>query len=93
MTQQVSDRTKQDEVIKYFVNGEEVTHAFQKAPERKILKLTMREILESAGFTPAEDFELARDSDHTIYAAPDEEVPVENGDRFTATSKGPTPTS
>ena len=93
MTQQVSDRTKQDEVIKYFVNGEEVTHAFQKAPERKIFKLTMREILESAGFTPAEDFELARDSDHTIYAAPDEEVPVENGDRFTATYKGPTPTS
>ena len=82
-----------DEEIKYFVNGEEVIHIFQKSPDRKIFKLTVREILTSAGFKPAEDYELSRDADHVTYASLDESVPVENGERFTATFKGMTPAS
>lgn len=80
-------------VIKYFVNDEEVTHTFEKPPERKGFTLTVRDILESAGFTPVEEFELTRDSDHHLYDSLDEEVPIENGERFTATFKGSTPVS
>ena len=82
-----------DEEIKYFVNGEEVIHIFQKPPDRKIFKLTVREILTSAGFTPAEEYELTRDADNHTYESLDDEVPIAHGDRFTATHKGPTPAS
>ena len=87
------NQSENDEEIKYFVNGEEVTHSFHKPPDRKIFELTVREILASAGFTPAEDYELTRDADHHTYVSLDKKVPVENGEKFTATYKGPTPAS
>ena len=95
MTQQpdTTKRATQPEVIKYFVNEEQVEHAFEKDPERKRFLLKVREILESAGFTPAEDWELTRDAGNHTYQSLDEEVPVENGEKFTATFKAPTPAS
>ena len=83
----------QRETIKYFVNDEQVEHTFEKPPERKRFVLTVREILASADFTPAEDYELTRDADHHTFESPDEEVQLDNGERFTATYKGATPTS
>ena len=78
------------EEVKFFVNGEEVVHSFQKPPDRKVFKLTVREILTIAGFTPVEDYELTRDVDSHKFTSLDEKVPVENGELFTATHKGPT---
>ena len=70
---------------KYFVNGES-----QTTRERK---LTVREILTHAGFTPAEDYELIRDHGHHVFASLDEQVPLHQGERFTVKFCGPTPTS
>ena len=84
MTQEVVARPDAgEEVIKYFVNGEEVTHAYQKPPDRERFTLTVHEILASAGFTPVEEYELTRDGAQ----------PIEFGERFTATFTGPTPVS
>lgn len=86
MTQATEGTVARHEVrIEYFVNGE-----VQYATERK---LTVREILENAGFTPATDHVLTRDNGHHTYKDYDEEVPLRPGERFTATFKGPTPTS
>ena len=93
MTQEIAARQEAGEVVKYFVNDEEVTHTFDKPPERKRFTLSVGEILGSAGFTPVEEYELTRDSDHHRYDSIDKGVPVENGDRFTATFKGATPVS
>ena len=82
-----------EESVKFFVNGEEVVYFFQKSDDRKVLKLTVREILSTAGFTPVEKFELKRDGENDPYTSLDEEVPVENGDHFTALYKGDTPAS
>ena len=95
MSQQLEAKPQSDdnEEIKFFVNGEEEIVSFQKTPDRKILVLTVREILTRAGFTPTEDYELTQDADNHTYGSPDAEVPVEHGDRFTAKHKGPTPAS
>ncbi len=93
MTQEIAAPQEAGEVIKYFVNDEEVTHTFEKPPERKRFMLSVRDILESAGFTPVEEYELTRDSDPRPFESLDEEVPIENGERFTATFKGATPVS
>ena len=85
--------TGQVEVIKYFVNGEQVEHTFDKPPERKRFELQVREILESAGFKPAEEYELTRDADSQTFETLDEKVVIENGEMFTATFKGSTPVS
>lgn len=69
----------------YFVNGET-----QATDEHK---LTVRQILENSGFTPAEQYELIRDNGHHTYADYNEEVPLHEGERFTAKFRGPTPTS
>ena len=79
--------------IKYFVNGEEVVHEYQKPPDREVFKLSVGDILTSAGFKPPEDYELTRDSGGEPYTDVDEEIPVDFGERFTATHKGPTPVS
>ena len=81
------DPTKEqakDEIV-YFVNGEE-----QKT--RHHIR-TVREILEEAGFKPAKEYQLTRDSDGHTYAHEDHEVELKEGERFTATFVGPTPTS
>ena len=94
MTQEVVARPGAgEEVIKYFVNGEEVTHAYQKPPDREPFTLTVGEILASAGFTPVEEYELTRDSDQHHFESADKPVPVEFGEEFTATFKGATPVS
>ena len=90
---EIGPQPKSLEEIKFFVNGEEVVYAFQKPSDRKIIELSVREILTAAGFTPAEDYELTRDADTHTYESPDDKVPLEQGDKFTATHKGPTPAS
>ena len=69
----------------YFVNGE----AFHTGEH----KLTVRTILEDAGFTPVEEYRLTRDAGHHVFDDYDTEVPIHEGERFTATFLGPTPTS
>lgn len=76
---------KKPQTISYFVNGEP-----QTTDERK---LTVREILTNAGFTPAEDYQLVRDRGHHHFTDPNQEVPIHKGERFTALFKGPTPVS
>ena len=94
MSQQQSPTpTGRTEVIKYFVNGEQIEHTFEKPADRRPFQLTVRTILESAGFAPPEDYELTRDADAHTFDDLLEEVVIINGERFTATFKGPTPTS
>ena len=69
----------------YYVNGEAQTTSAHK--------LTVRQILTDAGFTPAEDYRLIRDHGHHEYTDYDQEVPLHEGERFTALFRGPTPTS
>lgn len=71
-------------VINYSVNGEP-----QETTERK---LTGRQILENAGFTPAEEYRLTR-NDGGKEIGPDDEEPIHEREAFTATFKGITPVS
>jgi hypothetical protein len=73
------------EGTEYFVNGEE-----QETDEHK---LSVKAILELAGFTPASDWVLARDSDGHEFQDQDELVPIRENERFTATHDAPTPAS
>ena len=75
----------QQHAVTYFVNGEPL------ATDKR--ELTVREILTSAGFTPAEEYRLTRDAGQHVYNGPDEVVHLHPGERFTATFLGPTPTS
>jgi hypothetical protein len=71
--------------IVYVVNGEE-----QRTKQHQ---RTVREILEDAEFKPAKEYQLTRDSDGHTYEHEDTEVHLKEGERFTATFIGPTPTS
>ena len=71
--------------ITYFVNGEE-----QVTEQRK---LTVRQILTNAGFTPPEDYLLKRDEGNKALGDLEQEEPIHEGERFTALFKGPTPVS
>ena len=82
-----------DEEIKFFVNGEDVVHTYQKPRDREEFTLSVREILTEAGFTPPEEYGLTRDADNHTFGSLDEEVPVKFGERFTATHTGVTPVS
>ncbi len=75
----------ESKTISYFVNGEKQTS--------QLHKLTVRTILTNAGFTPAEDYRLVRDDGNHTYTNYDEEVPLHEGEKFTALFQGPTPTS
>ena len=75
---------KVGKTIHYSVSGEP-----QETTERK---LTGRQILERAGFTPAEDYRLTRD-DGGKEIGPTDEEPIHEGEAFTATFRGVTPTS
>jgi hypothetical protein len=81
MDTQISDTAK---VIHYSVSAEP-----QETTEHK---LTGREILERAGFTPAEDYTLTRDDGHKVIG-PDDRESIHQGETFTAKFKGITPTS
>jgi hypothetical protein len=69
----------------YFVNSE------PEATEES--KLTVREVLEDADFKPAENYDLTRDEGHHTFTNYDEEIPIHEGEHFTATYKGTTPVS
>ena len=71
--------------IEYFVNGE-AEHTTEH-------KLKVEEILQRAGFTPATQYRLTRDEGQHAYTNYEEEVPLHDGECFTATFIGPTPTS
>jgi hypothetical protein len=73
-----------DKVIHYTVNAEP-----QETEEHK---LTGREILENAGFKPAEDHILTRNKGHKEIG-PDDKWPISEGEAFTAKFRGITPTS
>lgn len=55
-------------------------------------KLAGNQILERAGFTPAGQYKLTRDPSGKEIRL-DEEVPIREGEAFTATFRGVTPTS
>jgi len=63
-----------------------------EAQETDDHKLTGREILERAGFTPGDEYKLTRD-DGGKEIGLEEEVPIHEGEAFTATFRGVTPTS
>ena len=69
----------------YYVNGER--------QESKDDDLTVRQILEHAGFKPADDFELVRDQPHHVYKDLEEKIEVHQDEQFTAVFRGPAPTS
>ncbi len=69
----------------YFVNGER-----QETDEHE---LTVRAILEGAGFKPAEQYRLVRNDGNKALTDVNEEVPIHKDERFTALFEGPTPTS
>jgi len=69
----------------YFVNGER-----QETDQHK---LTVRAILEGAGFRPPEEYRLVRDDGNHAFKDLNEDVPVHKDERFTALFEGPTPTS
>ena len=71
-------------VIHYSVNAEP-----QETTERK---LSGRQILENAGFTPAEEYRLTRNDGGKEIGLDDDE-PIHEREAFTATFKGPTPVS
>jgi hypothetical protein len=76
------------------VAGDKVLHYTVSAEPQETTqhKLTGREILENAGFTPASDYKLIRDNGDREVGL-DEEVPIREGEAFTAMFHGPTPTS
>ncbi len=71
--------------ITYSVNGEA-----QHTTEHK---LTVRQVLENAELTPATDYKLTRDNGNHTFTDYDEEIPLHDGESFTATFIGQTPTS
>jgi hypothetical protein len=81
MDTQISDTAK---VIHYSVSAE--------PQETTAHKLSGREILERAGFTPAEDYTLTRDDGNKVIDLDDRE-PIHEHETFTAKFKGITPTS
>ena len=87
---EAAPRSQFEESVKYYVNGEEEVHEYDKGPDREEFTLSVREILTSAGFTPVEDYELTRDSENHKFESLDDEVPVKFGESFTATHKADT---
>ena len=69
----------------YFINGESQTTTRHK--------LTVRKILSNAGFNPVEEYRLTRDAGNKVFENYDDEAPIHENERFTATFLGPTPTS
>lgn len=71
--------------VTYQVNGESFTTARTR--------LTVSEILTTAGFTPVEQYQLIRDNGHKVLEPYDLAVHLHNEESFTALYNGPTPTS
>lgn len=82
MTQQAA----KPKTITYFVNGEKETTTEDR--------LTVRAILEGAGFTPATDYTLKSENPPRDYDSEyDRVVEIHPNMRFQAQFKGPTPVS
>lgn len=81
----MTEQATQHKIITYYVNGE--------AQTTRQHEVTVREILTDAGFTPAEEYRLTRDEGHHVYQDYNEEVPLHENEKFTATFLGPTPVS
>jgi hypothetical protein len=79
-----TETSQAKKAIRYEVNGEPQT--------TQVHKLTGRQILDHAGFTPAEEYLLTRNEGNKAIGL-DEDVPIHEGETFTATFRGPTPTS
>ncbi len=79
-----ADKNKKNPT-KYFVNGE--------VHETNEKELSVGVILENAEFTPVSDYELEDDADHKLYTVPLVIIHIHEGQRFTATFTGVTPTS
>jgi hypothetical protein len=82
----MAENKNKPKVTEYFVNDEPRTTEDEK--------MTMAEIVEGAGFTPASDYKL-KEEDHgnKTYEDPNDEVHVKKGQHFTVTYTGVTPTS
>jgi hypothetical protein len=74
-----------DKTTRYFVNGEAQTTTEDK--------LTPRQILADAGFTPVEEYRLTRDDGNKVLEDYDKPESIHKDERFTVTFLGPTPTS
>lgn len=82
----MNEQAAKPKTIKYFVNGEEETTSEDE--------LTVREVLENAGFTPATDYTLSSENPRRDYGANyDEVVRIHPNMRFRAQFSGPTPVS
>ena len=79
------EATGHDNIINYSVSAEP-----QSTTQKK---LSVREILENAGFKPAEDYELTRNDGNKKLGDLDALEPIHEGEKFTAKFVGPTPTS
>jgi hypothetical protein len=71
--------------IAYAVNGDDET-----TTERE---LTVKTILENAGFTPASDYTLSSENPPRTYSDQNEMVKIHPNQHFNALFTGPTPTS
>lgn len=70
----------------YYVNGEAETTEAEE--------LTVRAILENAGFKPADEYTLKSENPKQDYDSNyDDQVKIHENQRFDALHKGPTPTS
>jgi hypothetical protein len=80
-----NDNERHEHHTVYFVNGERQTTG--------AAELDVKAILAHAGFDPVTDYRLTRDEGNHVYTDYDQDVPIHDGERFTATYVGPTPTS
>lgn len=74
-----------DRTISLWINGEKY--------ETSSHKLTVRQILEIGGFTPPEQYRLIRENGDKIFTDMNQELPIHEDERFTATYGGRTEVS
>jgi len=82
----MNQQTEHQHEVSYFVNGEREATSEDE--------LTVRRILEGAGFSPATDYTLKSENPKEDFDSDyDRKVKVHQNQRFQALHKGPTPTS
>jgi hypothetical protein len=81
-----AEKPKPEKATTYFINGE--------AETTNVDQLTVRAILENAGFKPADEYTLKSQNPPDDYDSQyDQSVKIHEHQRFDALHKGPTPTS
>lgn len=78
-------KSQEPALITYYVNGE-----LFKTPEKE---LTVKTILEDAGFKPCTDYNLLRVAGNQTYSDYDVKIAINDGESFTAVFKGQTQVS